>query len=194
METNTIKELRNRINIPLHSAQKLLKRNNNNVELSIQEFHRNKINTICRLTECDDKTAKKYYHICKHDEEKAMKKIQEKILYLTATPNQQIHKIGFILWAENSSLEKYYIPTDRGIFIQSKDFDYVIDIFKAANSETFDITGHNRYKNETMRKIVNQIARLPVETADEELFLRNLIKWFNSKLRFAEEIVVYGNL
>jgi hypothetical protein len=34
-----------------------------------------------------------------------MKKIQEKILYLTATPNQQIHKIGFILWAENSSLE-----------------------------------------------------------------------------------------
>jgi hypothetical protein len=140
------------------------------------------------------KLQKKYYHICKHDEEKAMKKIQERLLYLTATPNQQINKIGFILWAENSSLEKYCIPTDRGIFIQSKDFDYVIDIFKAADSETFDITGHNRYKNKTMRKIVNQIARLPVETADEELFLRNLIKWFNSKLRFAEEIVVYGNL
>lgn len=194
MDNINIKQLRNEIAIPLHAAKKLLEKNNNDVKLSIQEFHRNNINTICRIAECDDKTARKYYHICKQDEEKAIKRIQERLLYLTATPNQPIHKIGFILWAENTELEKYASPSDKSLFLQTKDFEYIIDIFKSNSKEAFDPTSHNRFNNETMRKIIEQIARLNVETDDEELFLRDIIKWFNSRLRFADEIVVYGNL
>lgn len=189
-----IKELREKITIPVHVAKKLLAENNNDVELSVQEFHRNNINTICRLAECNETIAEKYYHISKYDIEKTIKKIHERLIYLTATPNETIDKIGFIIWAENESLEKYATSLDRSIFIQTKDFEYVIDIFESSDPETFDITGHNRFDNKTMRKIVEQIARLKVKTSHEELFLRDLIKWFNSRLRYADEIVVFGNL
>lgn len=194
MEMVKIKELRDKIAIPLHVAKKLLKENNNNVELSLQEFHRNNINAICRLAECSETIAEKYYHISNYDIEKTIKKIHDRLIYLTATRNETIDKIGFILWAENESLEKYASSSDGSLFIQTKDFEYVIDIFRSNDPETFDITGHNRFDNTTMRKIVEQIARLKVKTSDEELFLRDLIKWFNSKLRYADKIVIYGNL
>jgi hypothetical protein len=45
-----------------------------------------------------------------------------------------------------------------------------------------------------MRKIVEKIARIETNDPNVESFLRELIKWFNSKLRYAHHIVIYGNL
>jgi hypothetical protein len=193
MDTEKIKILRNKISIPLNVAKKLLAENNNDIELSVQKFHKNNINTICRLAECDEPIAEKYYFVCKYDIEKTIKKIHEQLFYLTATPNQPIDKIGFILWTENESLNDYATSRDKSLFIQTKDFEYIINIIRTFEKR-FDTTGFNRFDNETMRKIVEQIARIETNDSDVESFFRALIKWLNSKLRYAHNIIIYGNL
>lgn len=204
MDSEKIKLLRNKLSIPLATAIKLLKENENDVELSAQKFHRNNLNTVCRLADCSEQIAEKYYAICKNDVDKTIKKIHDQLFYLTASPNHPIDKIGFILWAENEHLNEYATSRDRSLFIQTKDFEYLIDIISATYpiydhvtkrmEERFSITSHNRFDNQTMRKIVEKIARIETTDPIVESFLRELIKWFNTKLRYAHHIVIYGNL
>ncbi|WP_298508080.1 hypothetical protein [uncultured Kordia sp.] len=202
VEIQKIKELRDRLSIPLNAAIEFINEYNGDIALCEQEFHRNNINTICRLAECDEETAEKYYRICKFSIEKAIKKINEKLFFLTATPNQPIHKIGFILWAENDSLDKYR-TNDKSLFIQAKDFDYIIDVFKSVYpikdnrgeiEHSFDILSNNYFDNKTGRIIVDRMSKIKTKDEGVELFLRNVIKWFKSKLRYADYIVIYGNL
>ena len=169
-----------------------------------QEFHRNNINTICRLAECNEIIAEKYYRICEFDIEKSIKKIHEQLFYLTINPNESIDKIGFILTAENEILDKYETSRDKSLFIQSKDFEYVIDAFESVfpltDSETgeiqefFDIVSDNFFDNKTSRIIVDKMAKIKTKDPNLESFLRDLIKWFNIQLRYADDIIVYGDL
>ncbi|TCI90594.1 hypothetical protein [Tenacibaculum sp. M341] len=198
-EFQKIKELRNKLSIPINLAKELILEHNGDLSVCVQEYHFNNINTICRLVECDEKTAEKYYRICKFNIEKSVKKIHEQLQYLTATPNEKIDKIGYCLWAKNESIEKYVTSRDRSLFIQTKDFDYVIDIFKdlAKDDEqngSFDICGYNYFDNKTSKIIVQRMAKIKTKDPDVEVFLRNLIKWFNIRLRYADEIIVFGNL
>jgi hypothetical protein len=199
-----IKELREKLSIPLDLAKELIIENDGDLLICEEEFHRNNINTICRLAECNETIAKKYYKICGFDIEKSIKKIHEQLFYLTATPNEPIDKIGFILWVENKSLDKYVTSRDKSLFIQTKDFEYVMDAFKSVfpltDSKTgeiqncFDIVSHNFFDNKTSRIIVDRIAKTKTKDPNVEMFLRDLVKWFNTQLRYANEIVVYGNL
>lgn len=199
-----IKELRERLSIPLDLAKELIIENDGDLLTCEQEFHRNNINTICRLADCNETIAEKYYRICGFDIEKSVKKIHEQLFYLTVNPDEPIDKIGFILWAENESLDKYVTSRDKSLFIQSKDFEYVIDTFKSVfpltDSETgeiqesFDIVSNNFFDNKTSGIIVDRMARIKTKDPNVESFLRDLIKWFNIQLRYADDIVVYGNL
>ena len=199
-----IKELREKLSIPLDAAMELINHNNGDLSLCEKEFHKNNINTICRLAECDETTAEKYYQICNFNIEKSIKKIHEQLFYLTATPNEPIDKIGFILWAENESLTEYVTSRDKSLFIQTKDFDYVMDVFKSVFplkdadtneiQECFDVVSQNYFDNKTSRIIVEEIAKIKTNDPDVECFLRDLVQWFNTRLRYANEIVVYGNL
>lgn len=113
-------------------------------------------------------------------------------------------KIGFILWAENDKLKEYATSRDRSLFIHTKDFEYVIDAFKSVfplkdpNRDEmqccFDLVGHNTFNNKTSRTIVRQMAKIKTQDPNIESFLRDLIKWFNDRLRYADDIIVYGNL
>lgn len=204
MDSEKVKLLRSKLSIPLTSAIKLLEENENDVELSAQKFHRNNLNTVCRLADCSEQIAEKYYSICKNDVDKTIKKIHEQLFYLTASPNEPIAKIGYILWAENESLNEYATSRDRSLFIQTKDFEYLIAIISAAYplydqvtnrmEVRFSTTSHNRFDNQTMRKIVEKIARIETNDPNVESFLRELIKWLNTKLRYAHQLVIYGNL
>lgn len=199
-----IKELREKLSIPMDLAKDLIIQNDGNLLICEQEFHIHNINTICRLAECNETIAEKYYRICGFDIEKSIKKIHEQLFYLTAIPDEQIDKIGFILWAENEQLDKYLTSIDKSLFIQTKDFEHVIDAFKSVfpltNSDTgetqncFDIVSDNFFDNKTARIIVERIAKIKTKDPNVETFLRDLIKWFNTQLRYADEIVVYGNL
>lgn len=199
-----IKKLRERLSIPLHLAKELIIENDGDLLICEQEFHRNNINTICRLAECNETIAEKYYRICGFDIEKSITKIHEQLFYLTATPNEPVDKIGFILWVENESLDQYVTSRDKSLFIQTKDFEYVIDAFKSVfpltDSDTgetqrcFDTVGHNFFDNKTSRIIVDEMAKIRAKDPNVEMFLRDLIKWFNTRLRYADEIVMYGNL
>ncbi|MGH1386005.1 hypothetical protein [Kordia sp.] len=199
-----VKELRERLSIPLNTAMELIQENNSDLSRCEQEFHRHNINTICRLTQCNEEIAKKYYRICKFSIEKAIKKINEQLFFLTATPNEPIDKIGFILWAENDSINKYInAGNEKSLFIQAKDFDYVINVFKSVYplkneygeiENGFDILSNNYFDNKTGRIIVEHMSKIKTKDKNVELFLRDLIKWFRAKLRYADYIVVYGNL
>lgn len=199
-----LKELRTRLLIPIKYALELLEANEGDLEKSEIEFHRNNINTICRLAECEEVLAEKYYHICASNVDKAIEKIHERLCFLTAHPEEPIDKIGFILWTRNDSISQYVTSRDRSLFIQSRDFEYVIDVFRSVypiiNPENgmvennFDIVSNNIFDNKTCRIIVDRMARLSVKDQNIEIFLRALIKWFNVRLRFADYIVVYGNL
>ncbi len=108
------------------------------------------------------------------------------------------------MWEENEDLNKYITSRDRRLFIPTDDFDYVIDVFKSVfpiqnpNSsqleESFDICGHNFFTNEICRVIVGKLAEIETENPNVEKFIRDLIKWFNIRSRYAKWIVVYGNL
>ncbi|MBC8755776.1 hypothetical protein H2O64_13955 [Kordia sp. YSTF-M3] len=199
-----IKELRERLSIPLDLAKELIIENDGDLLTCEQEFHRNNINTICRLTECDEITADKYYRICEFDIEKSIKKIHEQLSYLTINSNESIHKIGFILWAENESLDKYLTSRDKSLFIQTKDFEYVIEAFESvfpmkdlddgSIQSSFSYTSNNFFDNKTSRIIVERMSKIKTKDPNVELFIRDLIKWFNIQLRYADDIIVYGNL
>jgi len=207
MDTEKIKILRQKLSLPLNAAIKLIKEHNGDVSACEKAFHKNNINAICRLAECDESMAKKYYHICKHDVPKAIKKIDERLVCITTNePDEMVHKIGFSLWAENESLNKYITSKADSIFIQSKDFDYVIKEFQSVFplkrsykdsqiiDNCFSICGYNTFDNKTCRHIIKRIARITTDDPKVEKFLRDLIKWFNIKLRFADCIVIYGTL
>jgi len=198
MDVEKVKILRQKLSIPLNAAIKLIKENNGDVSACEKEFHNSNLMAICRLAECDEVVANKFYYIFKYDVQKAIKKIDERLVCITTNePNETVDKIGFILWAENESLNKYITSKAESIFIQTKDFEYVINEFKSVLEiidESFDIYGYNTFDNQTCRGIVNQIARIKTDDPKVEKFLRDLIKWFNVKLRFADSIAVFGNL
>ncbi|AFM03541.1 hypothetical protein Fleli_1103 [Bernardetia litoralis DSM 6794] len=195
MNINQVKELRNRLSIPLNIAMDLIKEYDD-ISICENEFHRNNINTICRLAECSEKKAKKYYEIFQFDIDKSIQKINEQLVVLAVLPNEKIDKIGFSLWAENESIIKYKTSRDRNIFIQTKDFDIVVETFKSVVSSNnyFDSCGRNYFDNEASRIALEKIARIKTKDVNTELFLRQLIKWFNDKLRYADYIVISGNL
>ena len=204
LEFHKIKELRERLSIPLYLAKELINENNGDLWICEQEFHKDNINIICRRAECNETIAEKYYRICEFDIEKSIKKIHEQLFYLTTTPAEPIDKIGFILRAENENLNKYLTSRDKSLFIQTKDFEYVIEAFKSVFplkdtdgnelQSSFDIVSNNIFDNKTSRVIVKKIAEIKTKDPNVELFLRDLIKWFNTQLRYADDIVVYGNL
>ena len=199
-----IKELRKKLSITINEAKELINENNGDLLVCEQEYHKNNINTICRLTECDEVSAKRYYKISNFDVEKTIKKAYEQLLYITATPDEKPDKIGYILWAENDNINKYLTFRDKDLFIQAKDFEYVIDVFKSVfplknvknNSiqNCFSNTSSNVFDNKTSRIIVNRMAKLKTKNVNVESFLRDLIKWFHIQLRYADTIIVDGNL
>lgn len=199
-----IKELREKLSIPVDLAKELVCENDGNLLLCEQEYHRNNINTICRLAECDETVAEKYYHICKFNVKKSVTKVHEQLFSLTTTPGEPVDKIGFILWAENESLDKYVTSRDRSLFIQTKDFEYVIEVFQSVfplkdsnrivTQTSFDVVSENEFDNKACRIIVERMAQIRTKDPNVESFLRDLIKWFNIQLRYADSIVVYGNL
>lgn len=205
MEIEKIKLLRSRISIPLNVSIELLKKYNGNVLVCEQEFHNDNIKTICRLSECDEEIAKKYYLKYDYDIKKAIERINQRpVCIITKTPNKIINKIGFSLWAENATLDKYKTSKNDTVFIPTDDFEYIIEKFKAVfplkhpyherTEDGFDIYGTNYFDNATCRQIIENIGKMKNDNPYIEEFLREVIKWFNDKLRYADCIVVFGNL
>ncbi|MET3027337.1 hypothetical protein ABXT06_11695 [Flavobacterium sp. UW10123] len=199
----SVKILRTKISIPLNEAIRLLKKNNGDVVLSELDFHNENIKEICEKTECEEETARKEYHICNCDVIKTIEGINQKPVIM-ATGNNPVSKIGFILWPENAKGEFYKTLKRNDVFIQTEDFNIVIEAFKSVYpiqnpwnnliEDEFDVLGDNFFDNKTCKEIVKKINQ--IETNDEKvkLFLKKLINWLNDKLSYADYIVVYGNL
>lgn len=203
MNNENIKILRSKISIPLNKAVELLKKNNGDVTLSEQDFHDENILEISKMANCDQETARKEYQICNYDVIKTMKKINDKPVKIGIGKFPD-SKIGFILWPENAKGEFYKTAKRNDVFIQTEDFDIVLEKFqsvfplkKSSNNAVeneFDALGHNFFDNETSRDIVEKISLIETDDQNVKVFLGEIISWLNDKLVYADYIVVYGNL
>lgn len=203
MDNEKIKILRNRISIPLNIAVRLLKENNGDVLLCEKEFHDSNIGEICLKAECDYDTAKDNYGICNYDIAKAVERINDKQVIIK-TGRVADSKIGFILWPENVDGEFYKTTKRNDVFVQTEDFDIVLEVFKSVypmqnprNSlveDEFDVLGTNFFDNKTCRLIVERISLMQNEDNRAQSFVVELTNWLNDKLTYADYIVVYGNL
>lgn len=199
----SVKILRSKISIPLAKAIQLLKKNNNDVALSEQDFHNENIIEICEKTECEEEIAKKEYQICNRDVIKAIESINKKPVVI-ATGNNPVSKIGFILWPENAKGEFYKTEKRNDAFISAEDFDIVLKAFNSVfplkdldnnvEQETFDITGNNFFDNNVCKQILEKINKIESDDEKVKMFLKQIINWLNDKLFYADYIVVYGNL
>ncbi|WP_286965202.1 hypothetical protein [Flavobacterium sp. UBA4854] len=199
----SVKILRTKISIPLNEAIRLLKKNNGDVVLSEQDFHNENIKEICEKTECDEETARKEYQICNYDVAKTIERINQKLVVI-ATGNNPVSKIGFILWPENAEGEFYRTEKRNEVFIQTEDFNIVIEAFKSVYpiqnpwnnliEDEFDVLGDNFFDNKTCKEIVKKINQIETDDEKVKMFLKKLINWLNDKLSYADYIVVYGNL
>jgi len=203
MSNENIKILRNKILIPLNKAIELLKKNNGDIELSEQDFHNENIIEICKVTECEEETARKEYQICNYDVIKAIERINQKPMKIE-TGKFSDSKIGFILWPENESGEFYKTEKRNYAFIAEEDFDLVLEIFESVFpvqnpwnntiEDQFDKTGNNFFNNEIGKIILEKIKGIKSNDSKETYFLNQLSDWLNDKLAYADYIVVYGNL
>ena len=203
MNTESIKVLRNKISIPLNQAIRLLKKNNDDIELCEQEFHNDNIKIISIKTECDYDVAKENYELCNYDVVKTVERINQKPIIIT-TGKATDSKIGFVLWPENGNGEFYKTAKRNDAFIPTEDFDLFLKEFQAVFplrnpwndiiEDEFDKTGHNFFDHKTIRLIVEKIKLIENENEKENAFLLETINWLNDKLVYAEYIVVYGNL
>lgn len=202
MDSEKIKQIRNELSIPLVTAIKLLKENQNDVSTAIINFHKNNIEKVIQATECQTSVAEDTYQHCNFDVEKSIKKIKSQVMLLTTRENQQEIKneIGFILWAETEGSK----TSSNDIFIPVHDFDYVLDAFKITCSvdqsdkplskNNFDVCGYNYLDHYTCTAILNAMLKIPSNNLVVEKFMKALISWWHDQLSNAEYIVVYGNL
>jgi hypothetical protein len=203
MDNEKLKILRNKISIPLNQAIRLLKKNNNDIELCEQEFHNDNIKIISIKTECDYDVAKENYELCNYDVVKTVERINQKPIIIT-TGKATDSKIGFVLWPENGKGEFYKTAKRNDAFIPTEDFDLFLkefqSVFPLRNpwndviEDEFDKTGHNFFDHKTIRLIVEKMKLIENENEKENAFLLETINWLNDKLVYAEYIVVYGNL
>lgn len=203
MDNEKIKLLRNKIGIPLNVAVELLKNNNNDVLLCEKEFHNNNIQTISQKTECDYESAKESYALCNYDIAKAIERINQKQVIITAG-NKVNSKIGFVLWPENAAGEFYKTAKRNDAFIHTEDFDIILkefqSVFPLKNpwnndiEDKFDPVGNNFFDNKTCRNIVEKISHIKTDDQKVQVFLQEITNWLNDKLTYADYIVVYGNL
>lgn len=202
MNVENIKILRSEISIPLNKAIELLKRNNGDVVLSVDDFHNQNIIEICKITECEEETARKDYQICSYDVAKAVERINQKPVVISTGNGDS--KIGFILWPQNEEGEFYKTKKRNDVFISSKDFEIILEAFQSVFpiknpwngiiEDEFDKIGHNFFDNKTSRLIVERISGIKFNNEKEKIFLFELINWLNDKLAYADYIMVYGNL
>ncbi|MCC9074104.1 hypothetical protein LNQ49_21175 [Flavobacterium sp. F-65] len=205
MDLEKIKTLRNKIAIPLDTAIKLLRKHNNDILACEKEFHNNNIKYIRTITECEEEIAKENYIFCNYDKAKAIERINSRQTIITTRKNKTSkNEIGFIIWPENANGENYKTVRRNDAFIPTADFDTIIEKFKSVFplqnpwnkniEESFDNCGHNFFDNKTCLEIVEKISNIETNDSILKQFLKEVIEWFNDKLKYADYIVIYGNL
>ena len=205
MDFKKVKELREKISIPLDVAIQLLKKNNGNILISEQDFHNNHINEISKVTECDFELAKENYITCNYNKVKAIEKINSRQLIITTRENPTPrNEIGFILWPENSKGERYKSLIRNDAFIPASDFDYILDDFRSvfplenyfdqSIEECFDVCGENYFDKKILRLIIKKLTQKETKDLKAQNFINELITWLNDKLEYTDYIVIYGNL
>lgn len=205
MDIEKLKILRNKIMVPLDLAIKLLNENNNDPETCIEKFHIKNIEQVSLIAECDFETAKENYNFCRHNVEKAIRRINsEQVIFTTRETPSPRNEIGFILWPEDQDGKNYKSAKRNDAFIPASDFDYVINEFKSVYpienpwngciETSFDICSHNFFSKATCKIIIERIQQNHTKNPKIEKFKNELIEWLNDKLTYADYITVYGNL
>lgn len=205
MDLQKIKSLRNKIAIPLDTAIELLRKHDNNILACKEEFYNNNIKEISILTECKEEIAKENYIFCNYDKAKTIHRINSRQIIITTRKDKAPkNEIGYILWPENANGEGYKTVKRNDAFIPTADFEIIIEVFKSVFplqnpwnkniEDSFDTCGNNYFDNKTCLQIIARINSIKTDDPNIKQFLHEVIQWFDDKLKYADYIVIYGNL
>lgn len=196
MDREKIEQIRKELSISLTYAIKLLKENQNDVSAAIVGYHKDNIQKIIQVTDCQISVAQEIYLNCNFDVEQSIRKIKSQVILLTTRENRKKIKneIGFILWAESEGTK----TSSNDIFIPVQDFDCILKVFQAVSASnlksSFNMCGENYFDHETSLCILNEIKKIKTNNSQINNFLGLVITWWNDQLSDAEFLVVYGNL
>ena len=104
------------------------------------------------------------------------------------------NEIGFTLYTEKENGDTYKI--DDCIFIPTDDFDYILKEVKQVFTmdNTFDLCFENYINKKDAQKLLAKIKHIQTNNTSVKSFLAKVIKWFEDALKYAQIIVISGNL
>lgn len=203
MNIENLKNLRQKISIPLKEAIALLETYKGDLIACEKAFHEQNIAKIIAATNCEKELAQKEYFIFKNDINKAIVRINNKPIII-ARPYNIHEKIGFVLFPLKSNREYYNTERRNDVFIPSIDFDLIIEDFNAIYPITNPINkmiehsiyiyGYNYFNKVDIIKIFERIKLRKANDNLEEDFFKKVIEWFEEKLAYADIIAVLGTL
>ena len=202
-----VKELRNRISIPMKKAIELLKKNNGDILLCETEFRNMNIAEICDRTMCGEELVRKTYKECGFDTEKTIVCLSSRGRTIsTRNINERTPKreIGYSLSPSRYGEKWWLTPASECVFISADDFDYIYDIvnsiFPITDPETQEKSysiypcGDNRISKKAWETIIDKLETKHFEEQKVDKFVKDVICWVKEKLENADEIVLDGNL
>jgi len=213
MDLEKIKILRQKIPIPLNESIQLLNKCNWDIDIAKNAYYDTIIQEISKLTDEADLTyISKLYKRNNYNKSKTIRQIDKKkqgqtifISIENSIHKKQVREIGFSLWAEKLTGDRYKNENDGEIFIPYDDFKNIINQFKSVMPfvcpynegtiiEDFDHCGENYFDNKTCKTIVANVDKITTSDPDINLFFKNFTKWMKEKLTYAEIVIVDGNL
>lgn len=206
MDREKIEQIRKELSIPLTYAIKLLKENQNDIPAAIINFHKDNIEKLVEMTECEPILAQTQYQAFACNLEKALSSIHSiqqepsTVIFTTGVNKQKISgEIGIFVWKEPKPIDQ----REQRAFIPLDDFKHLLDIFNGVfplenpiytEDQSFDICGHNFIDCLACQIIIKKIKE--IETYDQPLkdFLQEVVTWLEQLLEDTEHLVFYGNL
>lgn len=123
-----IKELRKQIPIPIGEASRLLKENNDDLEICIRLFKAHSIKLICEQTNCDEELATQQYEANELDFNRTVSSIREIFFDQDYTPIENV-TIGNI-----KKIHRWLDIIDDKDFITALDYQSLDDVILALSS------------------------------------------------------------
>ncbi len=209
MDREQLKKLRQRIDIPLQDAIRLLKQENGNIDAAIHLYRQQCIELIVEKLKCSPQSAQSYYVHYGLQFDKMLMSRQRRVAPLVVLSADIEHPayphIGFDIWAEDENFNEVKSQPERRYFMYLDEFNQVLDIFNSVYPQIhprslqlehqFDACFDNYFDHVTLHKIILQLQQRALQPdVKQQIFITQLVECLEQKMQLGCYVVLDGNL